>query len=96
MVWTPPEPGPGIGDAQGGGAARPFGHRSAVRIINVVLWVAVALVCGAGGVGEVTIGNVGGAVVAFAVAVFAAWYAFRVWTFRARWMLGPADREWRR
>jgi len=69
------------------------GRRSAVRVINAVVWSVIALVCGAGGVGEITIGNVGGAVVTFVLAVFAAGYAVRVWTFRARWLFGPATRE---
>lgn len=94
MGSTPPEPGPSIGELQGSALARAAGRRSAFRVINVVTWAVLAVVFGAGGVGEVTISNVGGAVVSFALAVFAAWYAVRVWTFRARWMIGP--REWRR
>ena len=101
MGQTPPE-GPGIGDGNWLAGAFDAGgpptarRRSAVRIINVVIWAVLSAVFCAGGVGEVTIGNVGGAVLSFVLAVFSAWYAVRVWTFRARRLLGPATREWRR
>ncbi len=67
-------------------------RRGPVRVINVVIWAVVAAICAAGGVGELTIGNTGGAVLVFVIGAFAAWYGFRVWTFRARWLLGPWDR----
>jgi hypothetical protein len=93
MRSTPPEPGPGIGELPGSALPRAAGRRSTVRVINVVTWAVLAVVFGAGGVGEVTISNAGGAVVSFVLAVFAAWYAVRVWTFRARWLFGPRERR---
>jgi len=40
-------------------------------------------------VAELTISNIGGAVVCFVIAVPAGWYDFRIWTLRARrlWLL---------
>jgi hypothetical protein len=93
MGSTPQGPGPSMRELQGSALARAAGRRSAVRVINVVTWAVLAVVFGAGGVGEVTISNVGGAVVSFGLAVFAAWYAVRVWTFRARWLFGPRERR---
>ena len=66
-------------------------RRSAVRIVNVVIWAVLAAIFTAGGFGELTIGNTGGAVVTFVTAAFSIWYAVRLWTFRARWMLGPRE-----
>jgi hypothetical protein len=68
-------------------------RRSAVRAVNVVTWAVLMAVFAAGGVGEVTIGNVGGAVLTFVLAVFSAWYAVRLWTFRAHRMFGPRERR---
>jgi hypothetical protein len=39
---------------------------------------------GAGGVAELTIGQMGGAVLCFVVAIPAAWYDYRIWTLKAR------------
>jgi hypothetical protein len=58
-----------------------------IRLITGVLWGAVALVTAAGGVAELTIHNVGGAVVCFVVAVGSGWYDYRVWKGRARRLL---------
>jgi len=57
---------------------------SGVRISCGIIWAVVTAICGAGGIGEVTIGNVGGAIVCFVVAAGSAWYDVRVWTSRAR------------
>ena len=95
---TPPEPDFGVqpdpGVTPGQIAAQGFlgrrvgqgtvRRRSGPRIICSIIWAAVAVVCGVGGVLELTISNVGGAVVSFLVAVLSGWYVFRVWTFRAR------------
>jgi len=72
MRSTPPEPGHGVR------------RRSRPRIICAVIWAAVAIVCGIGGILELTISNTGGAIVSFLVAVGSGWYVYRVWTFRAR------------
>ncbi len=82
---TPPEPDFGgqadTGMAAGQPAAR---RRSMPRKICGVIWAVIAIICGAGGVAEVTIGNTGGAILSLAIAVLAGWYVYRVWTFRAR------------
>jgi hypothetical protein len=44
----------------------------------------IAVILAAGGVGELTIGNAGGAIAFFVIAAGSAWYDFRVWTSRAR------------
>jgi hypothetical protein len=72
MSSTSPDPGVGVR------------RRSRPRIICAVIWAAVAIVCGIGGVLELTISNLGGAIVSFLVAVLSGWYVYRVWTFRAR------------
>jgi hypothetical protein len=72
MSSTSPAPGVGVR------------RRSRPRIICAVIWAAVAIVCGIGGVLELTISNLGGAIVSFLVAVLSGWYVYRVWTFRAR------------
>jgi hypothetical protein len=95
---TPPEPGfgtrpetgttPGqfaVQGAPGRRAGQPaIRRRSRPRIVCAIIWAAVAIVCGVGGILELTISNAGGAVVSFVVAVLSGWYVFRVWTFRAR------------
>lgn len=58
-----------------------------VRVICGVIWAVLAAVFGAGGAGEAMIGNVGGAVLCWVLAVFAGWYDVRVWMLRARWFL---------
>jgi hypothetical protein len=57
---------------------------SGVRISCGIIWAVIALICAAGGVGEVTIGNTGGAILSFVIAAGSAWYDVRVWTLRAR------------
>ena len=57
---------------------------SGVRISCGIIWAVIALICAAGGVGELTIGNTGGAILSFVIAAGSAWYDFRVWTCRAR------------
>ncbi len=69
---TPPEPGLGVR------------RRSRPRIICAIIWAAIAIICGIGGILELTISNTGGAIVSFLVAVGSGWYVYRVWTFRAR------------
>jgi hypothetical protein len=53
---------------------------SRYRIICGLIWAVIALGIGAGGVAELTIANIGGAVVSFIIAVPAAWYDYRIWT----------------
>jgi hypothetical protein len=60
---------------------------SRARIVCGVLWGLIAAVIGVGGVAELTIGNVGGAVVCLVVGVGSGWYDYRVWTFKARRLL---------
>ena len=45
------------------------------------------MITGIGGVAELTVGNVGGAVLCFVIAVGAGWYDYRVWTLKARLLL---------
>jgi hypothetical protein len=57
---------------------------SGVRISCGIIWAVIAAICGAGAVGELTIGNSGGAILCFVVAAGSVWYDVRVWTLRAR------------
>jgi hypothetical protein len=57
---------------------------SGVRISCGIIWAVIAVICGAGGIGEVTIGNAGGAILCFVIAAGSAWYDVRVWTLKAR------------
>jgi hypothetical protein len=57
---------------------------SGVRISCGIIWAVIAAICLAGGVGEVTIGNTGGAILSFVIGAGSAWYDVRVWTSRAR------------
>src|SRR5215472_7968144 len=92
MSPAPGMPGSGNGGEQGNAfgrsaasaAPRPGGRLSGFRISCGILWAAIAVILGAGGVGELTIGNAGGAIVCFVIAVGSAWYDVRVWTSRAR------------
>jgi hypothetical protein len=54
------------------------------RILCGIIWAVFAVGMGAGGVAELTISNVGGAVVCFVFAAPAAWYDYRVWALKAR------------
>jgi hypothetical protein len=64
---------------------RPAPRRmSRARLICGVIWGVIAAITGVGGVAELTIGNVGGAVVCFVIAAGSGWYDYRVWTFKAR------------
>jgi hypothetical protein len=92
MSSTPPEPDfgvqadtsatPGQFAAQGG--QRAARRMSVPRTICGVIWAVIAIICGVGGVLELTISNTGGAILSFVIAVLAGWYDYRVWTFRAR------------
>jgi hypothetical protein len=62
----------------------PASRMSRYRIICGIIWAVLAAGIGAGGVGEVSIGNIGGAVVCFVIAIPAGWYDYRIWTLRAR------------
>lgn len=57
---------------------------STARIVRGVIWAVIAVITLVGGVAELAIGVAGGAVVCFIVAAGAAWYDYRIWTFRAR------------
>jgi hypothetical protein len=67
--------------------------RRRLRFINVlrlstgVLWGAVAVILIAGGVLELTVHIVGGAVVCFVVGAGSGWYDYRVWKGKARRLL---------
>jgi hypothetical protein len=65
--------------------ARP--RMSGYRILCGIIWAVLAVITGAGGVAELTISNIGGAVVCFLVAAPAAWYDYRIWTLKARRLL---------
>jgi hypothetical protein len=60
---------------------------SGVRISCGVIWAVIAVICGAGGVGELTIGNALAAGMCFLFAAGSAWYDFRVWTVRAKLLM---------
>jgi|HubBroStandDraft_1064217.scaffolds.fasta_scaffold09641_4 hypothetical protein len=68
-------------------APRPPGRLSGVRISCGIIWAVIALICGAGGVGELTISNSGAAILSFVFAAGATWYDIRVWTSRTRFLL---------
>jgi hypothetical protein len=68
----PPEPKPAM-----------TGYRIACGII----WAVIAVGIGAGGVAELSIGMIGGAVVCFVIAIPAAWYDYRIWALKARRLL---------
>lgn len=65
----PPEPAPPM---------------SGYRILCGLIWAVIAVGIGAGGVAELTIGNIGGAVVCFIIAIPTGWYDYRIWTRKAR------------
>jgi hypothetical protein len=54
------------------------------RVICGLIWAVLAIGVGAGGVAELTIGQVGGAVLCFVIAIPAGWYDYRIWTLKAR------------
>jgi hypothetical protein len=62
---------------------------SGYRIVCGIVWGVLAIGIGAGGIGEVSIGNIGGAVLCFVIAVPAGWYDYRIWTRKARrlWLI---------
>jgi hypothetical protein len=74
------------GQPPAGGAETPP-PMSRYRIVCGVIWAVIALGIGAGGVAELTIANIGGAVVCSIIAVPAAWYDYRIWTRKARRLL---------
>jgi hypothetical protein len=66
---------------------RPVPQMSRFRILCGIFWAAFAVILVAGGVGELTISNVAGAVVCFLLAVPSAWYDYRIWALKARRLL---------
>jgi hypothetical protein len=54
------------------------------RVICGLIWAVLAIGIGAGGVAELTIGQIGGAVLCFVIAIPAGWYDYRIWTRKAR------------
>jgi hypothetical protein len=73
--------------ARGSLPPEPAPPMSGYRIACGLIWAVIAGGIGAGGVAELTIGNIGGAVVCFIIAVPAAWYDYRIWTRKARRLL---------
>ena len=65
----------------------PAPRMSGYRIICGITWAVIAVGLGAGGVAELTIDQIGGAVVCLAIAVPAGWYDYRIWTLKARRLL---------
>jgi hypothetical protein len=55
---------------------------SAYRILCGAFWAALTLIFGAGAFAEFNTGNAGGGVLCVLIAVPAAWYDYRVWTFK--------------
>jgi hypothetical protein len=68
----PPEPAP---------------RMSGNRIICGIIWAVIAVGLGAGGIAELTIDNIAGAVVCLAIAIPVGWYDHRIWTLKARRLL---------
>jgi hypothetical protein len=60
---------------------------SGYRIVCGMIWAVIAVGLGAGGLAELTIDNVSGAVVCLAIAIPAGWYDYRIWTVKARRLL---------
>ena len=90
MSSMPPEPGYGEPQPIGMPSGPLAGRRMSVsRIVCGITWGLVAVITAVGGVAELTIGVVGGAVLCFVIAVLAGWYDYRVWTVRARrlWLI---------
>jgi hypothetical protein len=81
---TPPEPGFSWSGNQSPAPIAAPRKLSVYRILCGISWAAVAAIMLAGGIAELTISNVGGAVLCFVVAVGAGWYDYRIWTFKAR------------
>jgi hypothetical protein len=65
----------------------PAPRMSGYRIACGIFWAVIAVGIGAGGVAELTIDNIGGAVVCFVIAVPAGWYDYRIWALKARRLL---------
>ena len=57
------------------------------RIICGVIWAVIAVGLGAGGIAELTIDNIAGAVVCLAIVIPVGWYDHRIWTLKARRLL---------
>jgi hypothetical protein len=82
MNSMPPERGFGVQPSMG---QRPAPRRMSVRrIICGIIWAVLTGILAAGGIAELTISNIGGAVLCLVLAVGSGWYDFRVWTLRAR------------
>jgi hypothetical protein len=83
----PGAPDPGSGAGPGVITRRLPGQLSGVRITCGIIWAVITVICAAGGVGELTIGNGLAAIMCFAFAAGTGWYDIRVWTSRARLLL---------
>ena len=56
---------------------------SGYRIVCGILWAVIAVGIGAGGVAEdLTIDQIGGAVICFVIAIPAGWYDYRIWALK--------------
>jgi hypothetical protein len=60
---------------------------SGYRILSGIIWAVVAVGIGAGGVAELAIGSIAGAVMCFVIAVPAGWYDYRIWALKTRRLL---------
>jgi hypothetical protein len=67
--------------------SQPAPRMSGYRILCGIVWAVFTVIVGVGGVLELTISNIGGAIVCFVFAVPAAWYDYRIWTLKARRLL---------
>jgi hypothetical protein len=65
----------------------PAPRMTGYRIVCGIIWAVIAVGIGAGGIAELTIDNIGGAVLCFVVAIPAAWYDYRIWALKARRLL---------
>ncbi len=84
MASAPPEPGFTWSGNQSPEPIAAPRRMSVYRILCGISWAVAAAIMLAGGIAELTISNVGGAVLCFIVFVGASWYDYRIWTFKAR------------
>lgn len=64
--------------------AGPRRAKRPIRTVGGVLWAAIAVICGAGGVLEFSVGIVAGGVLCLIIAVGAGWYDYRIWRPKKR------------
>ena len=84
MSATPPDPGFTWQGNQTPQPVQPRRRMSVYRILCGLSWAVLTVFVLAGGIAELTVSNVGGAVLCFVIAAGAGWYDYRIWTLKAR------------